>query len=218
MSILITVSGAARAGKDTISAFLAEQMYQILGKQFVIMAFAYELKLRVQSDFDLSWEQLWGNEKETTDNRYPRSDVSTYTVDSREPTYWTSREILQEYGQFYRTINNNFWVDHLFKVVKEKEYENIIITDGRHLNEIKAVHDRGGYHIRVFRKLKDEIHNSNHISETALDNDNVKIDFNVDNNGSLEDLENIAKDVVNSIFSLENLKGNIIKRRINKDG
>jgi hypothetical protein len=210
MGLILVVSGSARAGKDTLSAFLAEQMYQILGKQFIIMAFAYELKVRVQSDFDLSWEQLWGNEKEIPDKRYPKPNH----VD----VYWTPREILQDYGQFFRTINNDFWVEHLFKVVEEKEYENIIITDARHKNEVKAAKDRGGYHIRVFRKSKDDIHNPNHISETALNGSDVEIDFNINNDGNLKDLENIAKNIVNSIFSLENFKGNKINRRIEKNG
>jgi hypothetical protein len=175
------------------------------------MAYAHELKTKVQQDFDLSYEQLWGDEKEAYDRRYKKDRhnwiAGRRDCDEIKEDFWTPREIMQAYGQFYRTIDYNFWVNHLFKVVEEKEYKNVIITDGRHINEIDAVIDRGGYHIRVERENKDAVHGEQHISETALD-EKYKVDFNVVNNSTIQDLEetavSVSKFLEAEIIAMEN--------------
>ena len=187
--MLILLTGQARVGKDTFAGMLSRELQNKTGQSYVLMSYAHELKLRVQKDFDLSYAQLWQGEKEIEDRRYRKH------TDKDEEVYWTSREIMQNYGEFFRTINYNFWVDHLFNVIEEKEYKNVIITDGRHLNEVDAVVDRGGYCIRIERDVKDFIHNDQHISERAL-NDVYRVDFTVNNHWTLKELEQAAKDVV----------------------
>ena len=185
MGMLIGITGFARAGKDVFAKMLAQELYKQTDRFFILMAYAHELKLRVQKDFDLSYEQLWGNEKEVEDKRYVHIDKSLYHGDT---IYWTPREILQNYGEFYRTIDYDFWVKHLFGVIKNNEYKNVIITDIRHPNEAHPITDCGGYIIKIIREDKAEIHNQQHISETAM-TDYSKIDFVVDNNGTLDDLK-----------------------------
>ncbi len=188
----IGISGKARSGKNTFAEMLARELQTQTGQSYVLMAYAHELKLKVQKDFDLSYEQLWGDEKEIEDKRYVNHNKSEYEGDK---IYWTPREIMQNYGQFFRSINYNFWVDHLFNVIEEKEYENVIITDTRHINEVDFVVDKGGYHIRVEREEDEDVHNKQHISETALDNGH-RVDFAVKNYGTLDDLKETAKTVV----------------------
>ena len=211
--MFLGISGKARSGKDTFAAMLAKELQKQTGKTYVLMAYAHELKVKVQRDFDLSYEQLWGDEKETYDFRYPkvrgplpfcagnRDDGKGLEV-LEERQHWTSREILQNYGQFFRTIDNDFWVKELFKTIEEKEYKNVIITDLRHVNEVDPVVDGGGYHIRVEREGKDIVHNRQHISETALD-DGHRVDFRVINNWTLKELEEAAKDVVRFLSDSE---------------
>ncbi len=205
--MLIVISGKARSGKDTFARMLAAELQKRTGAPYVLMAYAHELKTKVQQDFDLSYEQLWGDEKEVLDKRYPKADSGGFWNNSDMNDYWTPREIMQAYGQFYRTIDYNFWVNHLFKVIEEKEYKNVIITDGRHPNEIDAVIERGGYHVRVERKDKDAVHGEQHISETALD-EKYKVDFNVVNNGTIQDLEktavSVSKFLEAEIIAMEN--------------
>jgi len=189
------ISGKARSGKDTFGKMLAEEISKVEGKPYVLMAYATELKKRVQKDFDLSWEQLWGEEKEVEDRRYPKQD---------ESGFWTAREILQACGQFYRTIHNDFWVESLFRIIDEKEYENVIITDVRHANEVDAVVNRGGFHIRIIRDAADSIHGSDHISETALDN-GYKVDVTIENNSN--DLETLRKSAHEVAVFLTSRKG-----------
>jgi len=213
--MIIGISGKARSGKDTFAKMLAEELQKKTGQAYVLMAYAHELKLRVQKDFDMSYEQLWGNEKEVYDRRY-RKDRQNWVAGRRDhdeikENFWTPREILQAYGQFFRTIDYDFWVSYLFRVIEEKEYKNVIITDVRHVNEVDAVVDRGGYHIRVEREDKDSVHNEQHISETALDGGH-RIDFNVINNWTLRHLEEAAKDVVSFLIDSELEFNNLIKK------
>ena len=184
---------------------LAKELQDQTGQAYVLMAYAHELKLKVQKDFDLSYEQLWGDEKEMYDSRYPKErGVLPFCAGSRsdgkglealeERKHWTAREIMQAYGQFFRTINYDFWVDYLFNVIEEKEYKNVIITDLRHINEVNAVVDKGGFHIRVEREIDKATHNKQHISETALDKKH-RVDFTVVNSWTLRHLGEAAKDV-----------------------
>ena len=213
---LIAVSGQARSGKDTFALMLAEELNKTQYPPFVMMAYAHELKLRCQRDFDLSYEQLWGEDKEVYDQRYPKiRGPLPYCLGNRddgkglevfeERKHWTAREIMQEYGQFFREIDNDFWVKYLFKIIDDKEYGNVIITDARHKNEIDGVCDRsGGYHIRVERETKDNIHNQQHISETALD-EHYRVDFTVVNNKGLIELKQTAKDVAKFLINSEKI-------------
>lgn len=195
--MFIGITGKARSGKDTFAELLANALFDKSGQRFILMAYAHELKLRVQRDFDLSYEQLWGEEKESEDKRY----FNKQSLSSADPAnkYWTAREILQAYGQFYRTIDYNFWVNELFRVIDDKEYENVIITDVRHPNEADPIVEKNGIMIKVTRESKDEIHGAQHISETAMD-DYAPIGFHVINDYGLEELKQAADDVANLIL------------------
>jgi hypothetical protein len=192
--LIISLAGRGRVGKDTFAEILAEEIFNSVKKRFVLMAYANELKNRVQKDFDLSYEQLWGNQKEVPDKRYPKVRNST-------ELFWTPREIMQDYGEFYRSIDYDFWVKELFRVIDEKEYNNVIITDVRHPNEATPVINRGGLIIKITsnRENKEQVHGENHISETAMDNYD-QVDFHIINDGSIEDLRVTAQQVVKFII------------------
>jgi hypothetical protein len=150
--------------------------------EYFIMSYATELKMKVINDFNLSKEQVNGDLKEVEDKRYPKDNNS----------FWTPREILQHIGtQGYRAIDNNFWVRKLFERIERNKLKNVIITDGRFPNEIDAVLERKGIHIRVERPNKESIHGETHASETSLD-EYTNIDYTVVNDGSLQDLRNKA--------------------------
>ncbi len=182
--MIIGISGKARSGKDTFALMLTEELNKRYYPPFVMMAFANELKTRCQEAFDLSYEQLWGDDKEVLDKRYMKASEQ----------YWTAREIMQDYGAFYRTIDGKFWVKNLFKVIEEKEYTNVIITDVRYVNEADYIINNGGYVIRVDRDSKDDVHNMQHPSEIELDN-YKRFDFTVINNLGLDELKQSAADV-----------------------
>jgi len=225
--MLILLSGKGRVGKDTFAVMLAEELQKQTGQAYVMMSYAHELKVKIQKDFDLSYEQLFGAEKEVYDKRYPKArSPLPFCVGNRdddkglevfeERKHWTPREIMQNYGEFFRTIDYDFWVKSLFNIIEEKNYKNVIITDGRHINEVDAVVDRSGYHIRVERENKDSVHNEQHISEIALDKGH-RVDFKVLNNGTIDDLKNSVEDVVKFLIDSEKIFNKLERKEI-KDG
>jgi len=190
--MIFGIAGKAYAGKDTFGRLLAEELNKIQYPPYVLMSFAHELKLRIQKDFDLSYEQLWGNKKEVPDDRYKKPNSSEF---------WTPREMMQSYGEFYRSIDYDFWVKSLMHIIDEKEYTNVIITDVRHPNEAVSVKDKGGFLIRIVRDGNIVPHGITHISETALDGFDG-FDAVIDNNGTLEDLKQGAISLVKVLQNL----------------
>jgi len=73
------------------------------------------------------------------------------------------------------------------------KFPNWIITDTRFPNELKAVKDRGGITIMIRRKETDHL-SGDHASETALDN--TEFDHVISNNGTIEDLIKVVKDIL----------------------
>jgi hypothetical protein len=194
--LIVGIVGRARVGKDTFAEMLAEELYERTKRKFVLMAYATELKQRVQKDFDLSYEQLWGDDKENIDPRYPKPcDVCAGGDDDDTQEYWTAREILQAYGQFYRTIDYDFWVKALFDTIEFKEYKDVIITDVRHPNEADPVKGSAGVVIKVLsaRQGLPSIHGQQHISEVAMDD--YPVDHVVNNDWGLPELRRSAKEI-----------------------
>ena len=176
--MIIGISGKARSGKDTFAEMLATELNKGAYPPYVMMAFANELKLKCQEAFDLTWEQLWGDDKEVPDERYRKYQTATLTGTGELPSgYWTAREIMQDFGAFYRSIDSEFWIKNLFKAAAEKDYTNVIVTDVRYTNEADYIINNGGYVIRVERENKDTVHNEQHPSEVELD-DYKRFDFN----------------------------------------
>jgi hypothetical protein len=193
--MLIGFLGKARSGKDTFAEMLAKELFGLTRQRYVLMAFAHELKVKVQKDFDMSYEQLWGDGKEKQHLRYARYSKGF----SSNPTdYWTPREILQSYGEFYRSIDYNFWVNYLFELIEDKEYKNIIITDVRYINEADIIMDKGGSLIKMVRDIDNNVHGQAHISEVELDNYNTGLI--VKNNETLKDLKLAAKNVAKKLI------------------
>ena len=207
--MLFGITGKARSGKDTFAELFANALFKESGQRFILMAYAHELKLRVQKDFDLSFEQLWGDDKEVVDKRYRKYDTKPYSAclgsSSLPEGYWTAREILQAYGQFFRTIDYDFWVKSLFNVIEDKEYKNVIITDVRHPNEATPIKERGGYIIKVSRATETTIHGVNHISEVAMDD--YPADAYIANDGGLDTLKKLAEDLVKNFKDQKNIFG-----------
>ena len=206
--IICALCGRSRSGKDTFAVMLAEELYNILRSKFVLMAFAKDLKDKVQQDFDLHYDQLWGDDKEIEDKRYIKP-----CIENEDIQYWTAREILQAYGQFFRTIDYDYWVKNLFRTIDYKEYKNVIITDVRHTNEGDAVVKRDGFLIRITRNTNNNIHGANHISETAMD-DYDKVDFDLTNNGTIDDLRVVAKDTAKLLVAAQKIKRNNINTNL----
>lgn len=198
MGILIGLSSKARHGKDSFAAMLAVEFQEQEQMNFVALAYADELKNDLIKNFGLTRDQLYGTLKEIPDERFVKPN--------NDDGFWTPREIMQEYGQWCRKIEPNHWVRRLYEAIDRERLDNVIITDIRQMNEIQPIFDRKGYHIRITRENADKITNSNHETETALDEKNYRIDFHIDNSGTLDDLRRAAKGTVKALMKIDTYK------------
>lgn len=111
----------------------------------------------------------------------------------------TVREFLQVLGTdvMRKNFYDQVWVNALFS--KYTEESKWIITDLRFPNEVKAINDRDGIIIKITRRpilfQTTMSPPKEHISETALDS-YFGWDHEIHNNGTLEQLYDIAKQIV----------------------
>lgn len=144
---------------------------------------------------------------------FPKNNFDDVLIWGKVPM--TVRELLQKLGTdaIRDNLHTNAWVNALFADYKQIRpnpkvggqqvnwvhpyYPDWIITDTRFPNEAQAIKDRGGIVIRVNRRFDDiEIGDKTfkfninpaylHPSETSLDDWNF--DYVIDNNGSIEEL------------------------------
>lgn len=209
---LVGICAKARSGKDTFADFLVKEFLS-RERSFIKIAFAGVLKDHCMDSFGLTHEQLYGDQKEMGDKRYPKVPAMEGKMKSNGwwcgscrplDECWTPREIMQAVGSFYRSIDYDYWVKQLDKEIKSfhREGDDFIITDVRHVNECEYVRKNKGILIKIFRDINETIHGIDHESETALDNYD-DFDIYINNSGTLEELEQSAFDTANVIMSIE---------------
>lgn len=178
----IVISGAARSGKDTLADCIIKKM-----PKYVKIAYADALKEQVMEEFDLTYNQLYGDLKEVPDVRYKKQSGG----------FWTPREMMQFIGtDAYRSIDDLHWINKLFDRINAGGHKNVIVTDGRFSNEITAIKDKGGFHVRIQREHSIFVNNSSHYSETALDNFGL-VDYSINNDGDINDLNKHIDNIIN---------------------
>lgn len=196
---IILISGKKQNGKDTLGGYIREHLTRGLNdddnlRVITLRAFADTLKSAAQDLFGLTTEQLYSqNEKEIVDKRYNK----------------TPRVILQEFGTKMREIYPNIWIDLTYQDIDvDTDFcdKFTIITDCRYKNEIEQIKrltrkDNKDVNILTFRINRPSLPNNDpHISEIDLD-DYEHWDEVIINDGTLEDLEEKAKCLVNKYFS-----------------
>jgi hypothetical protein len=193
---LIGLTGKKGSGKDTIANKLKEYGY-------IQYAFADPLKRGIQHLFDLSDEQLYGVEsKETIDPRWG--------VKPRQLFQIIGTEIFQNTIHQHLKLNvgpKNHWT-FLFeewyrKKIQENPHVKIVVSDIRFPHELECVKALGGQIIKIIRSnnMNNNINNINvdtHSSEILIDQmDNV--DYIIENNGTIDDLNNNLVKTLNFI-------------------
>src|SRR6266581_8408951 len=173
---LLGLSGSANSGKDLISDYVSHKY------GFVKIAFSDKIKRIIMNLYQFEYNQLWGpsEERGKIDPRYNK----------------VIREFIQGFGDKGRELNIDTWVNYTMEVVGsisekfgyyyvnhyglsydgESSPKNVIISDGRYLNELDAIKQRNGLVIRVVRpnsKISGSV--GNHSSET--DQNEIPSDF-----------------------------------------
>lgn len=123
------------------------------------------------------------------------------------------RELLQQLGQFMRGFKEDVWVDYLFN----SEYysslvlsdSNIIVTDVRQPNEAVKLQERGYILIKVVAdreiRMQRALAEGDNFDPTMLDHETESIvhqcpyDYEIDNSGSVDDLQKAVVKVLETI-------------------
>lgn len=176
---VITISGHARNGKDTVANFLNNQLKNN-GYKTLITHYADLVKYVCEKFFN--WNGL-KDEHGRTLLQYVGTDV----VRNKNPDYWVG---------FIVSILEMF----------DGYWDFVIIPDTRFVNEIKVLKEKGFdvIHLRVVRPNFDNgltKEQKNHPSETSLDN--VTPDYTIINDGGSDELKEKVE-----MFLKENVYGN----------
>lgn len=107
------------------------------------------------------------------------------------------RKLLQGIGQTVRAYKEGFWALKVTKAIEHDMPEIAVITDCRFPNEIHIIKDyfRDVTTIRIIRDVSE----MSDISEHALDD--YTPDFEIMNNGTIDDLKRSLKGVLHVRFS-----------------
>ena len=119
------------------------------------------------------------------------------------------RTLLQVLGQKLREIEPDIWVDYTLNQIN-KISDNVVVTDMRQPNEYQALKDAGFIIIRVNAHILtrieraasagDDFEESNMNHETEHHYPLFEVDYEIDNNGSMNELSHQVTDIVESIF------------------
>jgi len=195
--MIIGIAGKSQSGKDTTASMIN------------FMKYRPELSFHAYWNSDIPFE--WDDNRiiHFADLLKDASEIllslPKFTLQSQSGKRITldwldgmsTRTFLQLLGTAVRNeIHPDFWVRALMHQISKRKGV-ILIPDVRFPNEAQAIKDKGGFLIRIERLGAGA---GEHISETALD-DYEGWDLVIDNNGTLEDLYNKVK------FLIEN--GNI---------
>ena len=141
--MIIGICGFQGSGKDTI----ADYLQNIYG--FKRDSFAATLKDAVAAVFGWDRELLEGR---TTESRVWRETVDPWWANRLNMPNLTPRLVLQKWGTEVarKSWHDDTWIASLENKLA-RAHNDIVITDVRFPNEIRAVRDAGGVVIRVVR-------------------------------------------------------------------
>jgi len=188
--MIISISGKICSGKDTVAAIIQELQPEM---NWEVKKFAGKLKTIASMLSNTPIEKF-------EDQEFKKLDMA--------PEWgMTYREFLQRLGTEAMRVglHENVWVNALFSNYKSTEvkdryfnWPNWIITDCRFPNELDSVIYRSGYTIKVVRDSGNTI-GTTHPSETALDG-YTDWTFVIDNNGTIEELKEQVKQILQKII------------------
>jgi dephospho-CoA kinase len=172
--MLIGLCALKESGKSTVTNFL------IKNYDFKEYALALPIKELSKQLFLFDQNQLYGNQKEIIDEKW---NV-------------TPRHVFQKCGYFLRTeFGKDFFIKKFKLWYTENKHKNIVVSDIRFPNELKAIKELGGIVIKInrFKTNQDMDISEQHILS-------LKSDFEIDNSNSLDELFSQVTDIMANLI------------------
>jgi hypothetical protein len=133
---VIGVGGQLASGKDELSNYLAEKLNERTSsgnRRWQRVGFAHAVKKVFMDTFGVSWEFI--EEWKRKDEPPPGFDLPI-------------RKCLQFIGDGFRKMKSNIWIE-----VALRTENNIILSDVRYINEARAIKEKGGITVLLWRPL-----------------------------------------------------------------
>ena len=195
---IIAICGFQGSGKDTLANILIKKY------GYKKLSFGGTVKDIASIIFNWDRKMLEGDSKES---REWREKVDDWWSKKLEIKNLTPRYILQQIGTnlFRNNFHKDIWINCLEK--KLIDYDKVVITDCRFPNELKILNKYNATIIQIYRGNLPEWFNDIklgkkdppkelHESETSWIKESSN--YNILNNGTIEELENIIKNIINN--------------------
>lgn len=140
---IIAVTGFIGSGKDTVADYL------VANHNYKRVSFAGTLKDATAAVFGWDRDLLEGK---TVEGRNWREQVDQWWADRLGIPHLTPRWVLQQWGTevFRHRFHDEIWIASLENKIRNTS-ANVVISDCRFINEIKAIKRTGGKIVRVTR-------------------------------------------------------------------
>ena len=199
----ICISGKAKSGKGTLSKLLSKRFPSREGNHGIkpkllrdggceVIAFADPIKQIAQAMFpEAKYECLYGASE-------LRENIIDPKYKDKNGNILTHRQALIDIGTLGRSYNKDIWLNitkRLIETVFNKDL--VIVNDIRFINEFEYLKTNNFFTIRIKRTDAAKI---NDISETQQEDiPDSSFDCIIENNSSIEYLDNIVSGLINKI-------------------
>jgi len=221
---IIGISGWKRSGKDTFAKMIKNNHAQTR-----ILSLAAPLKEACMLDYGLTVDECYGQEyKELPLQHFPCRITDSYAAhafkgvaeecrdmdgnrghdyriveqhvinnETGMPLYWTPRALMIFKGSNQRTLDPDYWLNRLSSTISESNEVIYLIPDLRYKNEASFMQKQFGddfISVRVSGRV-----GTDSADPSERDLDDYGFDWRVENSGTLEELEVVAKSLLREI-------------------
>ena len=189
--IKIALTGKMRSGKTSAAIHLLAEY------GFETLSFGGKLKLFADEIFACS-------DVYKPEPIYEDTPIGRHVVGYRKP-----RRLYQDFGQAMRQLDPDIWIKHAEAKLKSSEAERIVIDDLRQPNEYEWARANGFVIIRVnapeylrierAEAVGDNFDIADLTHETEKHVDTFAVDYEVNNNGDIRDLERQIDEIMTEI-------------------
>jgi len=206
--MIVGITGLIGSGKDTIADYL------VTFKGFRRMSFAEPLKDAMSAVFGWDRELLEGR---TVYSRQWREKVDPWWAERLQIPHLTPRWVLQQWGTEVgrRAFHDDIWIASVENKLRNIK-DNIVLSDARFPNELKAVKRANGITIRVKRGdnppwydaaynlslNKDDVYalkvlESHGVHASEYSSVGLDHDFYIQNDGTVDELHTQINSIIN---------------------